>query len=109
MRLANPRAEIRAAGGREGHLRALGALCLWPANSLFVEGYLTTRGEAIRETYRMIRDAGFEVEGNPAYDRDVSEGDGASAGFRLDGDAPLIRPDVARATRGHGSRAGSRG
>ena len=33
MRLLNPRAEIRVAGGREGHLRALDALSLWPANS----------------------------------------------------------------------------
>src|SRR5690606_4712533 len=58
MRLVNPRAEIRAAAGREGHLRSLGPLLLWPANSLFVEGYLTTRGDAVRETYAMIADAG---------------------------------------------------
>ncbi|NIM74260.1 MAG: biotin synthase BioB, partial [Gammaproteobacteria bacterium] len=68
VRFVNPRAEIRAAGGREGHLRSLEPLALWPANSLFVEGYLTTRGDAVAETYRMIRDAGFEVEGNPLYD-----------------------------------------
>ena len=36
MRLVNPTAEICVAGGREGHLRDLGALALWPANSLFV-------------------------------------------------------------------------
>ena len=65
MRLVNPRAEIRVAGGREGHLRGLEPLALWPANSLFVEGYLTTRGDAVAETYRMIHDAGFEVDGNP--------------------------------------------
>jgi biotin synthase len=103
MRLVNPRAEIRAAGGREGHLRALGPLCLWPANSLFVDGYLTTRGDAIRETYRMIRDAGFEVDGNPAYDRAAFEGDAApEGGFRLAGPAPLVKPEIARATRGVG-------
>jgi biotin synthase len=102
MRLVNPRAEIRAAGGREGHLRALGPLCLWPANSLFVDGYLTTRGDAVAETYRMIRDAGFEIDGNPAYDRAVFEGPG-SAGFRLPGGkAPLFRPEVAREVRGVG-------
>jgi biotin synthase len=55
----NPRAEVRVSAGREGHLRALGALALWPANSLFVEGYLTTRGDAVSDTYRMIEDAGF--------------------------------------------------
>jgi biotin synthase len=91
-RLMNPRAEIRVAGGREGHLRTLGALALWPANSLFVEGYLTTRGDATDATYRMIRDAGFEVAGNPAHDgRDL----GADA-FRLEGEAPLLKPEIAR-------------
>jgi biotin synthase len=91
MRLVNPRAEIRVAGGREGHLRALEPLCLWPANSLFVEGYLTTRGDAVDATYRMIRDAGFEVQGNPLYAARAEPG-----GFRLRGDeGPLLKPDVA--------------
>lgn len=90
MRLVNPRAELRLAGGREGHLRSLGALALWPANSLFVEGYLTTRGDAVRDTYQMIRDAGFEVEGNPMY-----AGDETAEGFQLrDGGAGLLRPEV---------------
>jgi biotin synthase len=95
MRLVNPRAEIRVAAGREGHLRALGALALWPANSLFVEGYLTTRGDAVAETYRMIRDAGFEVDGNP-----LSRAEGlepANGGFRLAGrDGEILRPEVVR-------------
>jgi biotin synthase len=102
MRLVSPRAEIRAAGGREGHLRSLGALALWPANSLFVDGYLTTRGDATRETYRMIRDAGFEVDGNPVYDRETARSD-AAGGFRLEGGPDtLLRPEIARSTRGVG-------
>jgi biotin synthase len=102
LRLVNPRAEIRAAGGREGHLRALGPLCLWPANSLFVDGYLTTRGDAVVETYRMIKDAGFEVDGNPAYDRAAFE-DPAPSGFRLPGaEAPLFRPEISREVHGVG-------
>ncbi len=93
MRLVNPRAELRAAGGREGHLRALSPLLLWPANSLFVEGYLTTRGDAVAETYRMIRDAGFEVEGNP-----LSAGAEASHGFRLSGrGGEVLKPELRRA------------
>jgi biotin synthase len=49
MRLINPRAEIRIAGGREGTRHA--TLRLVAMNSLFVEGYLTTRGDAsIRRT-----------------------------------------------------------
>ncbi len=68
-------------------------LALWPANSLFVEGYLTTRGDAVDETYRMIRDAGFEVEGNPRYAEDAEE----QGGFRLvGGDGELLRPEVRR-------------
>ena len=93
MRLVNPRAEVRVAGGREGHLRALVPLALWPANSLFVEGYLTTRGDAVDATYRMIRDAGFEVEGNPAWATDEEP----VGGFQLvGGDGELLRPEVRR-------------
>jgi biotin synthase len=97
VRLVNPSAELRAAGGREGHLRSLGALLLWPANSLFVEGYLTTRGDAVRETYDMIRDAGFEVEGNESWQGELPE---RGAGeFRLRGGAgEILRPDVASET-----------
>jgi len=101
MRLVNPRAEVRAAGGREGHLRGLGALVLWPASSLFVEGYLTTRGDAVAETYRMIWDAGFEVEGNPLYDRMQRE----TGGFRLPGpDGEILKPEIAAPFRGPAPR-----
>jgi len=94
IRLVNPRAEVRVAGGREGHLRALVPLALWPANSLFVEGYLTTRGDAVGATYRMIRDAGFEVEGNPLASGSEA---GRAAGFRLSGgDGEILRPEIAR-------------
>jgi len=97
MRLVNPRAEIRVAGGREGHLRSLGALSLWPANSLFVEGYLTTRGDAVAETYRMIRDAGFEVDGNPLSRSLAQEAGAEAAGFHLaGGDGEILRPEVRR-------------
>jgi len=89
MRLVNPRAEVRIAAGREGHLRALGALALWPANSLFVEGYLTTRGDQVAETYRMIRDAGFEVEGNPMW-----EGEAGGERFRLPGGGDILKDDA---------------
>jgi biotin synthase len=94
MRLVNPAAEIRVAGGREGHLRSLEALALWPANSLFVEGYLTTRGDAVADTYRMIREAGFEVEGNALQPGETAGADAGS--FRLRGDGALLKPDVAR-------------
>jgi biotin synthase len=95
MRLVNPRAEVRVAGGREGHLRSLQPLALYPANSLFVEGYLTTRGDAVDDTYRMIRDAGFEVQGNAAWDG--AAGDESGAGFRLrGGEGEILKPEIRR-------------
>ncbi|MBF0629034.1 MAG: biotin synthase BioB [Magnetococcales bacterium] len=62
FRFLNPSAEIRAAGGREVNLRALESLALYPANSLFAEGYLNTGGHGADKTMQMIRDAGFTVE-----------------------------------------------
>lgn len=98
MRLVNPRAEIRAAGGREGHLRSLGALALWPANSLFVDGYLTTRGDALAATLRLIHDAGFEIEGNlEVGDAELA----ARSGFALEGGtSDILRPEIAADVRG---------
>ncbi len=57
-----PSQEIRIAGGREVHLRSLQVLGLYPANSMFIGGYLTTGGQAARDDLQMIRDAGFVLE-----------------------------------------------
>lgn len=62
FRLAVPKAEIRAAAGREYHIRSLQSLCLYPANSLFAQGYLTAGGDTVGATKQMIEDAGFEIE-----------------------------------------------
>ncbi len=62
FRFLNPTSEIRAAGGREVNLRSLQPLALYPANSIFVEGYLTTPGQQAQEAHRMIQDMGFEIE-----------------------------------------------
>jgi biotin synthase len=67
FRLTNPRAEIRAAGGRELALGAAQPLALYAANSLFVRGYLTTPGQPADEALAMIAALGFEVE--PAAER----------------------------------------
>lgn len=61
VRLANPRAEVRIAGGRELHLGSLQPLGLYAANSIFVGDYLTTKGQPPAEDYRMIADLGFEA------------------------------------------------
>jgi biotin synthase len=63
FRLTNPHAELRAAGGRERCLGPVQGLVLWPANSLFVEGYLTTPGQRRDDARAMIHALGFEVEG----------------------------------------------
>ncbi len=66
FRFLNPTSELRVAGGREVNLRALQPLALYPANSIFVEGYLTTPGQKAEEAHQMIEDAGFEVESTEA-------------------------------------------
>ncbi|MYA28365.1 MAG: biotin synthase BioB, partial [Nitrospira sp. SB0666_bin_27] len=52
---------------REFNLRSLQPMALYVADSLFVNGYLTTPGDPAREVERMLADMGFEVSGkNPA-------------------------------------------
>jgi biotin synthase len=64
FRFLHPQTEIRAAGGREKNLRSLQPLALYVADSLFVDGYLTTPGLAHQEVWNMIEDMGFIVEVN---------------------------------------------
>ena len=66
FRLTNPEAEIRVAGGRELNLGWFQSLALLAANSIFVEGYLTTPGQAAGAAHEMIAAMGFEVEAVPA-------------------------------------------
>lgn len=61
MRFVNPSRDIRVAGGREVSLRHLQVLALYPANSIFCNGYLTTPGQGYEADLRMIEDAGFRV------------------------------------------------
>ena len=62
FRFVHPRTDLRVAGGREITLRALQAFALYPANSIFTQGYLTTGGATPHDDHQMIRDAGFELE-----------------------------------------------
>ena len=61
MRFVNPTSEIRIAGGREIHLGSLQSLGLYPANSIFVGDYLTTKGQPPEADYRMIEELGFVI------------------------------------------------
>ncbi len=63
FRFMNPSSEIRIAGGREFHLRWLQPLGLYVANSIFIGDYLTTKGQKPEADLAMIRDLGFEIEG----------------------------------------------
>ncbi|MEK7782853.1 MAG: biotin synthase BioB [Candidatus Binatota bacterium] len=62
FRFINPSKELRVGGGREINLRSLQPMSLYPANSIFVNGYLTTTGQGATEAHRMIEDLGFEIE-----------------------------------------------
>ncbi len=68
FRLLNPQAEIRVAAGRELHLRSMQVMALYPANSLFLEGYLNTKGDERWRTLQMIKDAGFTIKSDHAID-----------------------------------------
>lgn len=73
FRFLNPDAEIRAAAGREGHLRSMEVMALYPANSIFLDGYLNTRGSSRAKTLRMIKDAGFTIKSDQPLDELLKE------------------------------------
>ncbi len=65
FRFLNPKASLRISGGRELHLRSLQSLGLYVANSIFIGDYLTTKGQSAEADLAMVRDLGFEIEGDP--------------------------------------------
>ncbi|MEI7998798.1 MAG: biotin synthase BioB, partial [Candidatus Omnitrophota bacterium] len=73
FRFLNPQAEIRAGAGREVHLRSMEILALYPANSLFLQGYLNTKGSSNAKTLRMIKDAGFQIKSDENLDQLIAQ------------------------------------
>lgn len=65
FRFMNPTKEIRISGGREVNLRSLQPFGLYPANSIFIGGYLTTEGQESSRDRQMLEDLGFEVDLEP--------------------------------------------
>jgi biotin synthase len=61
FRFVNPTSELRIAGGRELQLGSMQPLGLYPANSIFVGDYLTTKGQLPQADYDMIEQMGFVV------------------------------------------------
>ena len=47
---------------RELYLGQWSGLAFYPANSIFVEGYLTTPGQQAQDAHQLVKAAGFEVE-----------------------------------------------
>lgn len=80
MRLTNPNAELRIAGGREHHLRSLQPMGLLVANSIFIGDYLTAKGQRPEDDLAMIRDLGFELVG--ADEPEDAQRDGASVALK---------------------------
>lgn len=64
-RFIAPKASLRISGGREMHLRSLQSQGLYVANSIFIGDYLTTKGQSAEADLAMIRDLGFEIDGDP--------------------------------------------
>ena len=75
FRLINPKCELRVAAGREIHLRSMEVMALYPANSLFLEGYLNTKGEENQKTLQMIKDAGFTIKSEQNLDDVLKKAD----------------------------------
>ena len=82
FRLLNSDAEIRVAAGREFHLRSMEVMALYPANSLFIDGYLNAKGASRSRTLRMIQDAGFTIKADQSLehllDREKERGESPS-------------------------------
>ena len=79
FRLLNPKTDIRIAAGRELHLREMEVLSFYVANSLFLDGYLNTKGSNRIKTYQMILDAGFTINSDYSLDELLK---GASAALK---------------------------
>jgi biotin synthase len=97
MRLVNPNAEVRVAAGREHHLRSMQSFALWPANSLFMDGYLLTEGSGALATLRMILDAGFTVasdEGNTRLAELLAQVQHGAADEITVSSTPALKPAV---------------
>lgn len=88
-RFINPKAEIRIAAGRELHLRSMEVLALYPANSLFLDGYLNAKGSERARTFQMIKDAGFTIESDHSLDNLLNKENNTNLTGKSD---PVVKP-----------------
>jgi biotin synthase len=59
-RLLNPRSDIRCAAVREVYLKVKEKWMFYAVDSIFASGYLTTGGQSIEDTIKLITEAGFQ-------------------------------------------------
>ncbi len=90
-RFLNPDSELRAAAGREGHLRSLEVMALYPANSLFLDGYLNTKGSSRAKTLQMIKDAGFTIKSEFTVDEVLENETLPKTAYRVDDGQTLMK------------------
>ncbi len=83
-RFLNPDSELRVAAGREGHLRSMEVMALYPANSLFLDGYLNTKGSSRAKTLRMIKDAGFTIKSEQSLEKLLEQEEVSTGFFKVD-------------------------
>lgn len=93
FRFLNPSADIRAAAGREGHLRSMEVLCLYPANSLFLDGYLNTKGGDTQRVLRMIQDAGFTIQSEIPLEDLLHQQNDSRESFAVEGHQVQLKTD----------------
>ena len=87
FRLILPEAELRAAAGREGHLRSLEPLSYYVANSIFLDGYLNTKGSNAQKTLEMLKDNGFEIES----EIDISDLIIKDSSYQVEGSSDILK------------------
>ncbi|MFB3041686.1 MAG: biotin synthase BioB, partial [Candidatus Poribacteria bacterium] len=90
-RFLNPDAEIRVAGGREMHLRSMEVMALYPANSLFVDGYLNAKGTSRIQVLRMIKDAGFTIKADQSLEELLEQEKGSKNGSESDNQTDFMK------------------
>ena len=97
FRLLNCDAEIRVAAGREVHLRSMEVMAFYPANSLFIDGYLNAKGASRSRTLKMIQDAGFTIKADQSLEHllEIEKERGASLSI-LNQDKPMKNLDELR-------------
>ncbi len=93
-RFLNPKVELRIAAGREYHLRDLQAFGLYPANSIFMDGYLNAKGLSRRKTLQMIKDAGFKIKSDKSLDELIKKEEQCDSQMDLESEKVVIKKHV---------------